>query len=119
MRRVLVAAWGKEADVYAGRRLTLYRDPDVTFGRDKVGGIKIAAMSHIDKPIALALTATRGKRALHKVAVLPDATPAAPVDVSEATDVDALRAAWQGADPDTRKAIEARVTELTKEATDG
>ena len=116
MRRVLVAAWGKEADVYAGRRLTLYRDPDVTFGRDKVGGIKIAAMSHIDKPIALALTATRGKRALHKVAVLPDATPAAPVDVSEATDVDALRAAWQGADADTRKAIEARVAELTKGA---
>ena len=116
MRRVLVAAWGKEADVYAGRRLTLYRDPDVTFGRDKVGGIKIAAMSHIDKPITLALTATRGKRALHKVTVLPDATPAAPVDVSEATDVDALRAAWQTADPDTRKAIEARVTELTKGA---
>ena len=59
------------------------------------------------------------KRALHKVAVLPDATPAAPVDVSEATDVDALRAAWQGADADTRKAIEARVTELTKEPSDG
>ena len=34
-------AWGKEADAYAGRRLTLYRDPDVTFGRDKVGGINV------------------------------------------------------------------------------
>lgn len=73
MRRVMVAAWGKEASVYQGRRLTLYRDPEVTFGRDKVGGIKISAMSHIDKPLSIALTATRGKRALHKVQPLPDA----------------------------------------------
>ncbi|WP_396657162.1 hypothetical protein [Microbacterium oxydans] len=80
MRRVLVAAWGAEASVYAGRRLTLYGDPEVTFGRDKVGGIKIAALSHIDKPLSIALTVTRGKRAPFKVEPLPDA---APVDVSK------------------------------------
>ena len=38
------------------------------------------------------------------------------LDVAAETDVDALRAAWQGADADTRKAIEARVAELTKGA---
>ena len=38
MRRVIVAAWGKQSTVYAGRSLTLYRNPDITFGGEKVGG---------------------------------------------------------------------------------
>lgn len=63
MRRVLVAAWGAEASEYTGRKIRLYGDPEVTFGRDKVGGIKIAALSNIDKPLSIALTVTRGKRA--------------------------------------------------------
>ena len=50
-------------------------------------------------------------------AIDPSATAPAPqVDVATCEDVDALRAAWQGADADTRKAIEARVAELTKGA---
>src|SRR5699024_6986628 len=36
MRRVMVAAWGSDASAYTGRRITLYRDPEVTFGKDKV-----------------------------------------------------------------------------------
>lgn len=63
MRRVLVAAWGPEASDYIGRRLTIYRNPDITFGRDRVGGIQISALSHIDKPLTIALTVSRGKRA--------------------------------------------------------
>lgn len=63
MRRVLVAAWGAEASAYAGRKIQLYGDPEVTFGRDKVGGIKIAALSHIDKQLSISLTVTRGRRA--------------------------------------------------------
>lgn len=63
MRRVLVAAWGAEASEYTGRKIRLYGDPEVTFGREKVGGIKIAALSNIDKPLSIALTVTRGKRA--------------------------------------------------------
>lgn len=62
MRRVMVSAWGAEASNYAGHRLTLFRNPEIMFGREKVGGIEIAAMSHIDKPLTVALTATRGKR---------------------------------------------------------
>lgn len=76
MRRVMVHAWGKEAAEYVGRRLTLYRDPEVTFGRDKVGGIKISHLSHIEKRLVLALTVTRGKRAPHVVDVLTEAAPA-------------------------------------------
>jgi len=62
MRRVMVSAWGAEASTYAGHRITLFRNPEITFGRDKVGGIEISHLSHIDKPLTVALTATRGKR---------------------------------------------------------
>ena len=75
MRRVMVRAWAKEAPVYAGRRMTLYRDPEVTCGRDKVGGIKISHLSHIGKRMSLALTVTRGKRSPHVVEPLPDVAP--------------------------------------------
>lgn len=74
-RRVMVAAWGKETDVYPGRRLTLYRDPDVKFGGVKVGGIKVSHLSHITKRLSIALTETRGKRAQVTVEPLPDAPP--------------------------------------------
>lgn len=72
MRRVMVAAWGKEAAVYTGRRLTIYRDPEITFGKDKVGGIRISHLSHIDKPMSIALTVTRGKRTPYTVQPLVD-----------------------------------------------
>lgn len=62
MRRVMVAAWGAETSVYTGKRMTLYREPTIRFGRDEVGGIRISHLSGIDKPLKIALTVTRGKR---------------------------------------------------------
>ena len=62
MRRVLIACWGPEASAYVGRKLTLYGDPSIRFGGQVVGGIRIAALSHIDGPRTIALTVTRGKR---------------------------------------------------------
>jgi hypothetical protein len=79
MRRVIMAAWGTNTASYTGRRMTIYRDPEVMFGRDKVGGIKISHLSHIDKRLELALTVTRGKRASFSVEPLADA-PAAITD---------------------------------------
>lgn len=119
MRRVLVATWGKEGAVYAGRRLTLYRDPEVTFGRDKVGGIKISHLSHIEKRQAIALTVTRGRRAPHVVEPLVEDAPTpralpTPDDIAAATDREALQGMWRQF-PDghpARAAIEARVAEL-------
>lgn len=72
MRRVMVVAWGAEASVYAGRRLTLFRNPDITFGKDRVGGIEISHLSDIAKPISVALTVTRGKRKAFTVAPLAE-----------------------------------------------
>jgi hypothetical protein len=76
MRRVLVMAWGKESDEWpTGGRITLFRDPEVKFGRDEVGGIKISHLSHIDRPMTMALTVTRGKREPHTVDPLPADAP--------------------------------------------
>lgn len=72
MRRMIVAAWGTNSSVYIGRRLTIYRDPDITFGRDRCGGIRISHLSHIDERLEIALTVTRGRRASFAVDPLPD-----------------------------------------------
>lgn len=101
MRRVLVAAWGSDGDSYAGRRMKLAGDPTVKFGRDVVGGIKIAALSDIDKPLTISLTVTKGKRAPHTVDPLPDLSP-----------IDKLKAEWKSATPERRAAIEAEVAAL-------
>ena len=115
MRRVMVMAWGAKSAAYTGHRLTLFRNPEITFGRDKVGGIEIAAMSHIPKPLTVALTATRGKRKNFTVQPLPDAPkPAAATPARDwrkeadalTGNTDELRALWidakaQGADDET------------------
>lgn len=109
MRRILVVAWGAEASTYAGRQLTLFRNPEIMFGGVKVGGIEISHMSHIDKPLTVPLTATRGKRRDHTVKPLEvqhPTTSATPdpvlVDewisvIQEAGTMAQLEAAWKGA----------------------
>lgn len=75
MRRVLAKAWGPESSVWVGRVLTLFGNPDVIYGGKAVGGIEIAAMSHIDKPLTMPLTSKRGQK--KNFTVKPLTTPAA------------------------------------------
>ena len=105
MRRVLAACWGTDATVWAGRRVTLYCDPDVMFGKDKVGGTRISHLSHLDKPRSIPLLVSRGKSQTFRVQPLAE----------QSTDekIAALRAEWGNADDDRRKAIEAEVARLT------
>ena len=70
MRKLIVHAWGADASQYVGRRLTLFRNPDIMFGKEKVGGIEISAMSHIEKPISVSLTVSRGRKRTFNVDVL-------------------------------------------------
>jgi len=84
MRRVLVNVWGPDANAYVGRSMTLYRDEGVKFGGMEVGGIRISHMSHMEKPMTMALTATRGNK--KPFTVKPLAAPS-PVDkLAEATE---------------------------------
>lgn len=87
MRRVLMACWGKDAATYVGRRVTLYCDPDVQFGGAAVGGTRIRALSHIDKPKQVPLLIKRGKSAIFVVQPLPDAPAAEKVRPSTAEEL--------------------------------
>ncbi len=119
MRRLLVAAWGKDSSAYEGRSLTLFRNPDVTFGGEKVGGIQISHMSHLEKPLTLALTMRRGKRAPYTVQ--PLTVPASPAtqltdaEIAACTDVEELRAMWPRASTVQQQQINARANQLTGE----
>jgi hypothetical protein len=102
--RLLVAGWGDDATTWAGHRVRLYRDPSITFGRDKVGGIRLSHMSHIDKPVQENLTVSRGHRAQHVVE---------PLIEDDASRIADLKAEWYSADAERRKAIEEQVAALT------
>lgn len=108
MRRVLASCWGTDASQWVGRRVELFCDESVTFGRDVVGGTRIRALSHIDKPKSIPLLVSRGKSATFKVQPLAEPT--------NAERIANLRAEWQGADPDRRAAIEAEVARLSEPA---
>ena len=125
MRRVLVALWGRNSDAYIGQKLTLFRNPDITFGREKVGGIQISHASHIDRPVTVPLTVGRGKRATHTIqpladdAATTDTVTVTPTDIKNATSIDELRDLWgKTSNPATRAALQQRVNELTSQQGD-
>lgn len=62
MRRVMIHVWTHQTSEYIGRSMTLYCDPKVKFGGMEVGGIRISHMSHIDKPVTMALTASKANK---------------------------------------------------------
>jgi hypothetical protein len=71
--RVLCAGWGTETNNWVNKWVTLYRDESVLWAGEAVGGIRIKAMSHIDKPMSLSLATSKGKKAQQVVAVLKPA----------------------------------------------
>lgn len=78
MRRVLIAAWGDKGADWIGKSMTLFCDPNVSWGGVKVGGIRISHLSHIDNDRVFMLTTTRGKKGefLVKRLVTEDPVPA-------------------------------------------
>ncbi|TAP26828.1 hypothetical protein [Arthrobacter sp. S41] len=61
MRRFMAKVWGR-VDNWIGKQLTLYRNPEIRFGKDKVGGIEISHVSGIEKPMTFLLPGARGAR---------------------------------------------------------
>lgn len=140
MRRVMVNTWGADGGAYVGRSMTLYRDDKVAFGGIAVGGIRISHMSHIDREITMALTASRTKRAPYTVKPLrqtrqPDRVEP-PSDVAAVmawaetledglpffTGVDELRADWEvhkaalkAADPDRFRTLNLAIAKRAQE----
>lgn len=130
MLDVLARCWGADAKQWVGRSVTLYNDPDVMFGKDRVGGVRVSHLSHIDGVQTVNIRASgRGRSPKPwKVQPLPDAAPVAPQQpsitpfldaIDTAATMDALKAAWiaidtagLGKNPELYAAKEAKKKEL-------
>lgn len=121
MRRVIAAIWGPKMEAYVGRSMTLYRDPEITFGSDKVGGIRISHMTHLDKPFTMALTVKRGQRRPFQVQPLTTPAPSGGVDpqaIEAATTLDELKSLWESSPtPEQRARIQQRKQEIEEQQT--
>lgn len=79
MLDVLAACWGTDAKQWVGKRVTVYNDPEVMFGRDKVGGIRISHLSDIDSERSVSIRASgAGRRQTWKVQPLTGENAAHP-----------------------------------------
>jgi hypothetical protein len=117
MRRVLMACWGKDAATYVGRRVTLYCDPDVEFGGAAVGGTRIRALSHIDKPKQVPLLVKRGKSKVYVVQPLKDAP--APAQAKKPTAEELIAEAERAAsNDDLNRIARAAASSLSKDEID-
>lgn len=62
MRRILVSAWGANANEWIGQSMTLFRDPKVKWAGQEVGGIRISHMTGLSKKLIVSLTASKQSR---------------------------------------------------------
>lgn len=85
MLSVLIQLWGDEVSNWIGRRVTLFRDESVKFGKETPGGIRISHMSDIgDKPASPRITVSRGRKGPYTVKPLIEQAPVVPDDVVQA-----------------------------------
>ena len=115
MRRVLVAAWGKDASQYVGRTIGLYGDPTVLWAGKPVGGIRIKALSHLDRPLKTTVTVNRKQREPFTVEPLTVPAPASPTvsdEQIESASLDELRGLWGAASPTQKARIQERAQQL-------
>lgn len=78
MRRLIEAAWKKPRPEWTGRKMRLYLDPKVSYGkRRNIGGIRINGLSHWEGG-SISVEAGRGTQEAHSVASLDVATKKPP-----------------------------------------
>ncbi len=81
MRRVLAAGWGAETENLIGKSVKLHFDASVKYAGKEVGGIRIKAMSDIDKRgIVVVEAINRQQRVPLHIEYLDTAQPAYPSD---------------------------------------
>ena len=108
MRRVLVHAWGPDAQSYIGRRMRLYNDESVKWAGRAVGGIRINGLSDIAAGFQRTLQESQKSYVTYAIEKLPDQ--------SNADRIAALRAEWKTADEERRQVIAAEVDALSGES---
>jgi hypothetical protein len=81
MIRILAGAWGTESDQWVGKYAQLYFEPSVKYAGKEVGGIRIRALSDIDKRgLTFVITLNRQQREPYPVAYLDASRPQYPED---------------------------------------
>ena len=91
VRRILIAAWGEDGNQWIGRSMTLFCDPTVRYAGQEVGGIRVKAISDIQKSLIVKLAVTRGKKQEYRIEPLKQqAKPDYPADKFESA-FDAMR----------------------------
>lgn len=75
MLRVLADNWGKDVKVWIGRKVELYGDPEVYFGKEKRGGTRISRLSDIPSRKTTLINPRGGRGAYWTVDPLPEAAP--------------------------------------------
>lgn len=98
MRRLIAAIWGIDHETFKGRRMTLYRDPDVKFGKDTTGGIRISHMSNLDQPRQIPIPISQKRFKVYTVKPLIDAPKPKEHAPDPEAQKDALAAAAMGTD---------------------
>lgn len=84
MVRILAAGWGTESQNWIGKSVQIYMEPSVRYAGQEVGGIRIRAMSDIDKRgIKATLTISKQKREPYPVKFLSMERPQYPSDKFE------------------------------------
>lgn len=98
MRRVIAGIWGKKKEDYIGRKIELFRDPEISMAGQKTGGTRIKRMSHMDKPVTLVVPISRGKFGPYTVHPLIESPSEAPTINVPALKEDGKTAAHSGTD---------------------
>jgi hypothetical protein len=81
--RTILSMWLDEPTEWIGRQLVLYRDPDVVFKNDPLGGIRISSASNLLEAFKITLTEHQKKRITRTVMPLTSAATNQPQPKNE------------------------------------
>lgn len=70
--RVVAYGWGVESDAWVGRGVKLANNPEVVYAGEKVGGVEVIAMSHIDAAFTIPVRISQKKVKQQTVEVLAE-----------------------------------------------
>ena len=70
MRRVLIAAWGADAERWIGQSMALYCDNSVKWAGKEVGGIRVSSLTGIQKPVRVPIALNKNQREMITVDIL-------------------------------------------------
>jgi len=81
MRRLLAQVWGTDTDTWIGHRVELFNDNGATWAGKAVGGIRVSAISGIDRGMSYNMRTSKKSHTMYKIAPMEKAQP---VDASAA-----------------------------------